>query len=149
MNSCLEISGWFRTVVYWHYYSVFSVPMVIEILHFFHYKMKSPSRTMRVHEYHATEVILIGCLWEMSIIHQKVSGRHLKEGCNQALFFVLWNENKAWSQVTEWRNILTTNLSHLNLNIILFKEVYVHVALKWKIMFENRFKETGQKNVLK
>ena len=42
---------------------------------------------MRAREYHATKVILIGCLREMSI-HQKVGGRHLEEGFKQALFSI-------------------------------------------------------------
>ena len=40
---------------------------------------------------------------------------------------------------------LQHNLSHLDLKIILFKGIYVHVVLKWNDYVSNRFKETGEK----
>ena len=51
------------------------------------YKVKTPSRSMHARGHHAKEVILIGCLREMSNI-KKVGGRRLEESFNQALFFV-------------------------------------------------------------
>ena len=56
---------------------------------FFDYKMKTPSRTMRGRdEYHATEVIVIGCLREMSI-HQK-SGRNSEDVSKKASIRLLF-----------------------------------------------------------
>ena len=57
-------------------------------MYFFDYKMKTPSRTKRGREYHATEIILIGCLQERPIHKKKWAklGRRLEEGFNQAPF---------------------------------------------------------------
>ena len=49
------------------------IPFSRPNMYFFDYKMKTPSRTMRGREYHATEIILIGCLQERPI-HKKVGG---------------------------------------------------------------------------
>ena len=56
---------------------------------YFDYKMKTPSRTMRVREYHATEVILIGNVnpskkWADDVSAKKASIRLYFFGCVSA-----------------------------------------------------------------